>query len=149
MLPIIAICLWISLFIVSVMGLFLGNWAFVIILIGIWIICSYLLFRNTLNTVQVAGRLYWITRDYIPDGTPLLTKGFMRETDSPFRAGKGIQVRIPKRTVQVGICDRGRPADEIDGLVYAMQGRLLEDSPHKIGNWDNGALQEEPDFDTV
>lgn len=149
MLPIIAISLWISLFIVSVTSFLLGNWLFVITLIGLWVTCSYLLFRNTLNSLQVAGRIYWIVRDYIPTNTPIICKGFMRETDSPFRTGKGIQVRIPKRTIQVGVCDRGVAEDEIGGLVYAMQGRLLKDSPHKIGNWDNGSLQEDIDFDTV
>lgn len=147
MLPVIAICLWISLWISTVISLVLGYWVSGICLIGVSITLSYFLFRRTLNTVQVAGRLYWIARDLVPEGTPLLVRGFMREVESPWRTGRGIQFKVPHRIIQIGICDKGHPRDDLDGLVYAMQGRLMDDSPHVIGNWGNETVQKE--FDTV
>lgn len=147
MLPIIAMCLWICLWISSVISILVGNWVAVTPLLVLSLIVSYLLFRNTLNTVQVAGRVYWIVRDLVPKGTRRFSRAFMRETESPWRTGKGIQLRVSNKTIQVGICDKGRPGDDLDGLVYAMQGRLLVDSPHVIGNWGNETVQEE--FDTV
>lgn len=147
MLPIIAICLWICLWISSVTALFTSSGLLSISLIALSVTVSYLLFRNTLNTVQVAWRIYWIVRDLVPTDTPVVSKGFMRETESPWRTGRGLQFKLPRRIIQIGICDKGRNGDDFEGLVYAMQGRLLDDSPHVIGNWGNEAVQEE--FDTV
>lgn len=147
MLPVIAICLWISLWISAVTSLVTGSGLLAISLIALWLTVSYLLFRNTLNTVQVAWRVYWIVRDLVPEGAPIVSRGFMRETEAPWRTGRGIQFKVPRRIIQVGICDTGRSGDDFDGLVYAMQGRLLNDSPHVIGNWGNETIQEE--FDTV
>jgi len=140
MLPIILLTLWITPFIVSVTALVTGNYVISVISLMLWLMGSYLLFKDTLNKVQVAARLYWITRDLVVTGTPFVSKGFMRETDAPWRTGQGIQLRVLSRTFQVGICSKGRSTspieDEVSGLVYAIQGRLMDDSPHKIGNWE-------------
>lgn len=139
MLHITLLSLWVIPFIVAVTTLVMGNYIISVVFLGLWLIGSYFLFKDTLNKVQVAGRLYWITRDLVVAGTPLVSKGFMRETDAPWRVGHGIQFRIHTRTFQVGICSRSRSAspieDEVEGLMYAIQGRLMDDSPHKIGNW--------------
>jgi hypothetical protein len=59
----------------------------------------------------------------------------MRETDDPWRRGSGIQVRLPGRVVQVGVCDNGSVLDEIDGLVTVLDARMLDDPATTIRDW--------------
>lgn len=135
MLPIIVIVLYVLLWIAAVIASVMANWAMVLLLFAAILSYTALLFKGTLNTLQVAGRVYWITRDLVPPNTPRCAKAFMRETSSPWRTGRGIQIRGLGRTFQIGICDKGMTSDEIEGLAHAVGGRLLEETPHKIGNW--------------
>lgn len=137
MFAIALLILWISLFVSYILSLLIGSFPVAVTLWIVWVLVSYFLFRNTLNRLQVAGRVYWIFRDVVPPGTPRVSRGFMRETDAPWRTGKGVQVRFETHTFQVGWCDKGHTSDEIAGLVHAVGGRLLEDTPHKIGNWEH------------
>lgn len=60
----------------------------------------------------------------------------MRQTGYPWKQGKGIQIRIGKYVGQIGVCKAKKDIqEEFDGLLYAMQGRLLEEKPRDIGNW--------------
>jgi hypothetical protein len=97
----------------------------------------YLLFRDTLNRLQYIGFVYWITRDNGKKGDPFLSVGFMRQTASPWKVGKGVQVRLSKYTVQVGVCrsNKSRISSEADGLLHAMGGRLMEEDAATIRRW--------------
>ena len=105
-------------------------------LLAIWFVFSFFLFRNTLNKVQIVGTIYWITRDLVPPNTPLMSKGEMRETQAPWRKGTGIQFRIPKRVIQVGVCSKGTEKEELDGLISALSGRFLSTSADEIRKWE-------------
>lgn len=102
--------------------------------IALSIVFGYFLFRNTLNTVQSVGPIYWITRDYIPTNTRIISSGFMHELDAPWRHGKGVQIALFKRTCQIGLCKRHN-FDETSGVLAAVQGRFMDESAHEIGNW--------------
>lgn len=93
------------------------------------------IFRDTLNTVQYVGRVYWIVRDSVPAGTPRIAKGFMRMVAPPWLVGSGIQIRVMNRTVQVGLCTRQAAKDETQGVLNALEGRFLEEHPEEIGGW--------------
>jgi hypothetical protein len=95
---------------------------------------GWLVFRNTLNKVQAIGRVYWVIRDYVPDVTPRISRGFMHEIDPPWRHGKGLQIKAFGRTIQVGIC-RQHNFDETSGILAAVQGRFLDTEPIDIGKW--------------
>lgn len=101
----------------------------------IFAISSYFLFKDTLNKLQAVGPFYWITRDLVPPNTPLLSKGFMHETDFPWRHGKGIQIRIPHRTFQIGLCKKHKQLDDQEGVLAAVQGRFMDIPPTEIGEW--------------
>jgi hypothetical protein len=97
---------------------------------------AWFLFRDSINLVQSVGPLYWITRDFAPKGTRLVSSGFMRELGAPWRVGKGIQLRISKnRTFQIGICAKTLPKDEDSGILNAVGGRIMEVTPEEIGDW--------------
>lgn len=89
-----------------------------------------------MNRVYSIGFLYWITRDNGSKKTPVISVGFMRQTGYPWKNGIGLQIRIGKYTNQFGFCKSKKEiTEESDGLLYAMQGRLLEEKPSEIGNW--------------
>lgn len=90
-------------------------------------------FKNTLNLVQGIGFVYWIVRD-THKGFSLST-GFMRETDFPWRTGRGIQIGIGKYVFQIGFCKRNKLNNEIIGLTHALKGRELNLKPTEIGEW--------------
>lgn len=59
----------------------------------------------------------------------------MRETDAPWRSGKGCQFRTNKYTLQVGLCKKLSVKDETEGILNAVGGRMLDISVDEIGNW--------------
>jgi hypothetical protein len=88
-----------------------------------------------MNRVHAIGRLYWIARDFANCNTPLMCKGIMRETDYPWRHGKGIQLRTRKYTLQIGYCRRVQMKDETDGVLQAIGGREMNTPAQEIGMW--------------
>lgn len=95
---------------------------------------GYLVFKDTLNKVQSVGRLYWIVRDHCPNNGPWFGRAFMHEVDPPWRHGKGLQLKVFKRYIQVGICKKHQ-YDEATGILAAVQGRFLDIEPIDIGKW--------------
>lgn len=89
-----------------------------------------------MNKLKHVGFLYFIIRDIGKKKDPVIAKGFMRQTGYPWKSGKGVQLRAWKYVMQVGFCKSNKILkDETDGLLYAMQGRLLEEKPSEIGSW--------------
>ena len=91
-----------------------------------------------MNRLYSIGFTYVILRDIGTHATPVLSIGFMRQTGAPWKTGKGMQIRLGKYILQVGFCRANKEikkAEEEMGLLYAMQGRLLEEEPSKIGGW--------------
>lgn len=90
-------------------------------------------FKDTMNLVQGIGFVYWVTRDTHKGFS--LSIGFMRETDYPWRTGKGLQIGISKYSFQLGFCKRHDPHSEIMGLTNALKGRELHYQPKEIREW--------------
>lgn len=89
-----------------------------------------------MNKLRSIFNLYFIVRDIGKPREPVLAIGFMRQTGPPWKSGKGVQMRIGKYVIQLGLCRSNKEIkEEVDGLLYAMQGRLLEEQPKDIGNW--------------
>lgn len=88
-----------------------------------------------MNRLHAVGRLYWVVRDFANTNTPLISMGIVRETDYPWRHGKGIQLRTRKHTVQVGLCKRVHMQDETDGVLQAIGGREMDTPAQEIGMW--------------
>lgn len=89
-----------------------------------------------MNTVKSFGFLYVILRDIGKNKDPIVSKGFMRQTGYPWKSGNGIQIRIGKYIVQFGFCKSNKLINnESEGLLHAMQGRLLDEGPATIGDW--------------
>lgn len=90
-----------------------------------------------LNTVWIAGPVYWIVRD--SDKTKRfptsLTFGFMRQTSPPWKTGWGIQIRMFKYIYQLGLCRKSKELDDQSGLLYAVKGRILDTPITEIGEW--------------
>ena len=95
---------------------------------------GYLVFKDTMNKVQAVGKLYWIVRDNATDKTPVIGRGFMHEIDPPWRHGKGLQIRVSRWCIQVGLC-RAHDYDEESGILAAVNGRFLDIEPIDIGKW--------------
>lgn len=88
-----------------------------------------------MNNLYVLGRLYWIIRNTGRSGSPVISKGFMRQTSAPWLVGNGVQLRFGKYVVQFGFCGNPKELGNQDGLLYAIQGRLMDADPNEIGDW--------------
>ena len=88
-----------------------------------------------MNKVHGIGRIYWIIRDFVDLRTPLMCMGFMKETDYPWRHGKGVQIKTSKYTLQIGLCKRLKVVTETDGILQAIGGRDLDTPAREIGMW--------------
>lgn len=89
-----------------------------------------------MNKLKSLFGLYFIVRDTGKKKDPKVAVGFMRQTGYPWKAGRGIQLRINKYVIQFGICRSNKTIQEDwDGLLYAMKGRVLEEKPKDIGSW--------------
>ena len=98
------------------------------------IICWWLVLRDTLDLVQGVGPVYWLTRQTTVKKIGL-RMSFMRETDYPWRTGRGMQVVVPYRTFQIGICKPSEHYTVEDGLLHSLVGRRLPGKPKDIGTW--------------
>lgn len=93
---------------------------------------------NKMNNLHTIGPLYWVIRDNANDKTPKLAMAFMRQTGFPWRVGRGIQLKMNKYSFQIGLSKKTKEIDTLDeaeGLLYAMQGRVMETSVLEIGEW--------------
>lgn len=88
-----------------------------------------------MNNLYVFSRLYWILKNTGKKGQKLLSVGFMRQTSPPWLTGKGIQFRFGKYQLQVGVCGNPQKLDDKDGLLYAMQAKVMDIDVAKIGDW--------------
>jgi len=113
-----------------VLSVFWQTWLFVLVLIT-----GYLLFKDTLNLVQAVGPVYWISRDYEKSQGIKVNTGFMREIDSPWRMGKGIQVSIHKRSFQLGLCRKTPYKDIQEAELGVLGARFMDTEPTEIGYW--------------
>lgn len=87
-----------------------------------------------LNSVWIAGPIYWVMRDFKTSKYPL-SIGFMRQTSSPWKTGVGLQLQISKYSYQLGVCRKSTPMDDQSGLLFAVKGRILETPITEIGDW--------------
>jgi len=91
------------------------------------------LFKGTLNLVLGLGFIYWVLRDTHRGFS--VSRGFMRETNHPWRTGRGIQIGLGKYVFQIGLCKRNNVISEMHGLLNALKGRELKHKPKEIREW--------------
>ena len=91
--------------------------------------------REAMNNLYVFGKLYWILKNTGKKKDPVISTGFMRQTAPPWFTGTGIQLRAGKYLLQVGVCGNPQKLDDKDGLLYAMQGRVMDIEVEQIGEW--------------
>ena len=91
------------------------------------------LFKGTLNLVLGLGFVYWVLRDTHRGFS--VSRGFMRETNHPWRTGRGIQIGLGKYVFQIGLCKRNDAISEMNGLLNALKGRELHYKPKEIREW--------------
>jgi hypothetical protein len=87
------------------------------------------------NNLYTTKRFYWIIRDTGKSTDPHISKGFMRQVNPPWLVGSGIQFRLGKYVLQIGICGGSKSLSDDEGLLYAMEGRVMDSNPKEIGNW--------------
>lgn len=104
-------------------------------LVSILVLCGvgYPIFKDTLNTLQGVGPIYWIIRDTHKGFS--ISKGFMREVNAPWRTGVGLQVGIGTRAFQLGVCRKHQHDTEVQGLLKALKGRELPHKPKELRLW--------------
>ena len=88
-----------------------------------------------MNNLYTIGPLYWITRDTVTYQDRILAIGFMRQTSAPWRVGRGLHIRFGKYSFQVGLSKKSKKTYDTEGLLYAMQGRVLNTTVAEIGDW--------------
>ncbi len=89
---------------------------------------------SPIDRLNVYRKLYWITRK--DSRWFSVGKGTMRETTYPWRQGSGIYVAVVHRCFHFGFCAPFEFETEEDGILSAVQGRYLDDTPEEIGEWN-------------
>lgn len=112
---------------------FVRGWS-VAAAIGVATLSGWLLFRDTMDLVQGVGRLYWLTRQTSARRLGVRFS-YMRETDYPWRTGRGLQLVVPYRTFQIGICRPSKHYTVEDGLLHSLAARRLPTEPEDIREW--------------
>lgn len=118
--PLYGLCL-------SIIGLWLSFYALIPIALF-----AYFSFRNTLNVLQIIGRVYWITKSFEIKQRFRVSKGFMHTTSYPWYKGNGIHMVFWKRSFQIGICQKQTYANDVEGTLASLQGRFLDLTPRQI-----------------
>lgn len=89
-----------------------------------------------INNLWSVGPFYWIMRDLTsPKYKISVSLGFMRQTTSPWRVGRGIQIQVSRYAYQIGLCRKSNNRDDQSGLLFAVKGRILETPITEIGDW--------------
>jgi hypothetical protein len=118
---------------------FIGSVAITLFVTPYWFLgialFGYFLFKDTINSVQVVGPVYWITRDYEKVQRPYIGLGFMREANAPWRIGKGLQISLHKKSFQIGLCTKPEYMDEQEAELGVLGARFMDTKPTDIGNW--------------
>lgn len=96
---------------------------------------GWVIFGDSMNTVQTLGKVYWIVRNNAKKGDRILSTGFMRTIDHPWLIGNGVQVRFFKYSLQVGAFYVLHFDSDEEGVLNAMTGRYMQEGPKDIGNW--------------
>jgi len=90
----------------------------------------------SLNVVHGIGPVYWILRDTGIKKMPVISTGWVHELGGHWRKGKGIQIRMLKYVFQFGVCKKAKiTMEEQDGLLYALDGRMMDVKSQDIGEW--------------
>jgi hypothetical protein len=86
------------------------------------------LLNGSLDVVRTVGKVYWISRN--DNRWFSIGFGTMRTLSEPWKRGNGIYVAMFKYSLQIGICN------DVEGnLLTQLDGRMLDLTPHEIGNW--------------
>ena len=90
-----------------------------------------------INSLWTFGPVYWILRDSGKKKDKIVSIGFMRQTSSPWRTGKGLQIRFNKYIFQLGFCKKSNQTvlDDDNGLLYALKGHQLTTPVKEIREW--------------
>lgn len=107
----------------------------IFLIVGLVVVFIFTIFKTALNKVFPLGPLYFIRRDNGTKGMPRICKAFMHEISSPWRRGKGIQVRIGTQVLQVGLCKKYPDQREDEGVLSAIGGRYMDTEVKDIREW--------------
>jgi len=88
-----------------------------------------------MNNLYKIWKVYWILRDTGKPKDKVFSTAFMRQTSALWATGKGIQIRIKKYVFQIGLCSTPKTLADDEGLLYAVQGRIMDIPPGEIGDW--------------
>lgn len=95
---------------------------------------GYLIFRNAVDLFQGVGPLFWIRRHDVV-GAKRLAIVRAHEDDEPWRSGIGISIQLGRHGLVVGLCRRTHPSSPEEGLLRALEGRELDETPEEVGMW--------------
>jgi len=126
-----------SLFLISTLAVLISlfvAWHIVLVSLVVSLASGYFVFKDTMNKLQSIGPFYWITRDFTAPNHPVIAKGFMRETASPWRMGTGVQIKLRKHSFQFGVCNKPQAGEERN-LLTMLDGHYMDTPPSELRDW--------------
>ena len=69
-----------------------------------------------MNNLHTIGPIYWVLKDNATNKTPRLAMAFMRQTDFPWRVGRGIQLKMNNYSFQIGLSKKTKTTDDLGEL---------------------------------
>lgn len=95
-----------------------------------------ILFKLIRTKFLFFGRFYAAIRSNGSKSTPPISKGIYRELYPPWRRGSGIEFRVTKYVLHVGVCKKTSPETAEDGFLKAMDGKWLDLDIDTIKRWN-------------
>ena len=108
-----------------------------VILSSLFVLLSiaFIVVRLEYNVIYVFSVFFIIKRDNAKSSDPFICRSFMHGLQKPWYRGKGIQIRLKSKNLQIGVCRPSKHPTEEAGVLDAIGGRYLDESVEKIGNW--------------
>jgi hypothetical protein len=100
------------------------------------LILLVIVIKLVLTKFLFLGRLYAAVRSNGSKITPCISKGIYRELYPPWRRGSGIEFRVSKYVLHIGICKKVSPETSEEGFLQAMDGKWLDLDVDAIKRWN-------------
>lgn len=82
------------------------------------------------------GRFYIAIRSNGVPNSSFIAKGIYRELFPPWRRGTGVEFRVSKYVLHVGLCKKSKAKSQDAGFLEALDGRWLDEDVDTIKGWN-------------
>lgn len=105
------------------------------LLLPITLILAYLGSRLWKKGILYGDPFYIAIRNNGSPDIGFISRGMLRQVVRPWRRGAGIEFKVGKYVLHIGVCWRKRMPDATSSTLASLDGRWLETDPLTIKGW--------------